>query len=371
MGDLKGKSRLTVKSPFLAIGVFVLVALLVALVGTQVRAHLGGNSNVVHLCINNSSGAIEAIGASESCKNNWSPLDIQSLPPPVTANGAAIDAMVHPMSPELAEKLTDDPGLASGAGDVLARLDEANVQKAVMQALGFFRAIVTDDDGVRVENNFVAAESATSDRLIGFCGINPLFAGAPAEINRCFGELGMEGIKLNPPFSRMDLKDPAHAAALSAVFDKAQEFDAPVQLHMRSPRDPALKREAFENLAEIINNHPDVRVSHSHCGGVIDEHVSDQWLGRLRPNPDTAFLDLSICLNHFEDAPFSKRELIVWRLRKWGIERLLWSSDYVRINPAQQTPLEALETLEKYPFTQAEIDTLLSGGAASLWLEGP
>ena len=74
----------------------------------------------------------------------------------------------------------------------------------------------------------------------------------------------------------------------------------------------------------------------------------------MRPNPDNAFLDLSICLNHFEDAPPSKRELIVWRLRQWGIERLLWSSDYLRINPTQQTPRASLETLGRYPFTQEE-----------------
>lgn len=125
---------------------------------------------------------------------------------------------------------------------------------------------------------------------------------------------------------------------------------------------------AFTNLAAIIADHPDVRVSHSHCGGVVDEHTSQLWLKRMRPNPDTAFIDLSLCLREFEDAPASKRELVVWRLRKWGIERQLFSSDYLRL-VGLPTPGEALKTLGKYPFTREEIDIILSNDA-SAWLEG-
>jgi hypothetical protein len=81
----------------------------------------------------------------------------------------------------------------------------------------------------------------------------------------------------------------------------------------------------------LIPDHPDVRVSHSHCGGVVDEHSRQLWLQRMRPNRDSAFIDLSLCLREFEDPPIAKRELRVWHLRKAGIERLLWSSDYLRL----------------------------------------
>ena len=43
-------------------------------------------------------------------------------------------------------------------------------------------------------------------------------------------------------------------------------------------------------------------------------------------------------------------------------------SDYLKILP-EETPKEALETLGKYPFTQEEIDTILSNDG-SAWL-GP
>ncbi len=92
----------------------------------------------------------------------------------------------------------------------------------------------------------------------------------------------------------------------------------------------------------------------------------------MRPNVDTSFLDLSECLLKFENAPISKRELIVWMLREWGIERVLWSSDHLSLRgpTSPLTPLRALETLSKYPFTQEEMDTILNNDA-SAWLEGP
>ena len=283
--------------------------------------------------------------------------------------GAAINTMTHPMSQAMTDRVSGGGVPNSGADELIALLDQANVEKAVMMSLGFFADAAADDAAVSAEDDFIAAEVAKyPGRLLGFCGINPLYAGALAEIDRCLALDGMIGIKLNPPFSKMDLANEDHARALSAVFDKAQEQGVPVQLHTQTPMDPPLDPAAFANLAGIIADHPDVRVSHSHCGGVIDEHTSQLWLQRMRPNPDSAFIDLSLCLKHFEDAPLSKREMVVWHLRNWGVERLVWSSDYLEIL-GLPTPGEALETLSKYPFTSEEMDLILSNDA-SAWLKG-
>ena len=284
--------------------------------------------------------------------------------------GAVIDAHTHSMS----QAMTDQLGGVdfSGADELIALLEEANIDKAVMMSLGFFAAAALDDVAVSAENDFVAAEVAKfPDRLIGFCGINPLYTGALEELDRCLNLDGMVGIKLfvnakAPDFVIADLANPDHVVILSAVFDKAQEHNAPVQLHSATAMDPPVDPTASANLASIIADHPDVRVSHSHCAGVIDEHTSQVWLQTMRPNPDSAFLDLSQCLREFEDAPLSKQELIVWRLRKWGVERLLFGSDHVTLTGAP-TPGQALHTLGKYPFTQEELDIILNNDA-SAWL---
>jgi hypothetical protein len=70
-------------------------------------------------------------------------------------------------------------------------------------------------------------------------------------------------------------------------------------------------------------------------------------------------------LTFHADAPLAERELMVWRLRKWGIDHVLFGSDYFVL--FGDTPKEALATLTKYPFTQAELDTILSNDG-SAWL---
>ena len=52
----------------------------------------------------------------------------------------------------------------------------------------------------------------------------------------------------------------------------------------------------------------------------------------------------------------------MWRLKTWGLERVLFGSDYRMVAPVE-TPQEAVETLTKYPFTQKEIDIILSNDA--------
>ncbi len=235
-----------------------------------------------------------------------------------------MDARAHPVSAAAGQRLTGASPPASGADEYLALLDEANVEKGMLAPLAFHQKAAPDDAAMSAENDFGAEEVAKfPDRLIGFCGINPLYAGALAEIDRCLGLDGMVGIKLQMPLSKVDLTNADQIAALAAIFDEAEENDAPVQLHSRTPADPPYDAIAFANLSGIITAHPDVRVLHSHCGGFIDEATRQLWLGGMRPNADTSFLDLSICLNQFVDAPLSKRELIVWQLRKWGIERVL------------------------------------------------
>ena len=89
---------------------------------------------------------------------------------------------------------------------------------------------------------------------------------------------------------------------------------------------------------KLIPNHPDVATTLSYLGG----HRS--------------------ALSDYEAAPLSKRELIVWNLRKWGLDRVFFGSGY----PTGFTPDRALDTITEYPFTQDEIDQILSNTEAQL-----
>jgi predicted TIM-barrel fold metal-dependent hydrolase len=257
-----------------------------------------------------------------------------------------------------------------GGEDLVARLDEANVRRAIILSAAYFGAPVglTDDSNVAPENDFVAAEVAKyPDRLIGFCGINPTLDSAIAEIDRCLDLPGMVGIKLHLEGSGVDMTNESHVAGLEAVLARIEEVDAPVLIHVADPNGLPLDNAGFANLAGVLSAHPAVRVAHAHCAGNTDDDTIEMWLriGGSGYDPQTSYVDVSACLSYFSDAPLAQRELMVWRLRKWGIDHVLFGSDYFAF--FGDTPLQALETLTKYPFTQQELDTILANDGAD-WL---
>ena len=293
--------------------------------------------------------------------------------PALVADGAALDVHTHVASPALTELFSVFAGedlVPATADDLIARLDEGNVRRAVILSLGYLGAPVgwTDPANMVAENDFVAAEVARHpDRLLGFCGINPVGEGAADEIDRCLGLPGMVGVKLHLEGSGVNLTDPAHVAGLGAAFDRVAERDAPVLMHVADERGYSLDNQRFAALSEILLAHPTVRVAHAHCANWIDDHGIETWLRLPRSgyNPETSYVDVSACLRFYSDAPLSHRELLVWRLRKWGIGHVLFGSDYFAADGA--TPREALETLTLYPFTQEELDTILSNDGSE-WL---
>ena len=288
--------------------------------------------------------------------------------PEPAREGAALDAHLHVASQALTDFFTGGGVPAPTGAELVARLDEARVTRGVVLAPGYMP--FPDDSYVGPENDYAAAQvAAFPDRLIGFCGINPRFDSAPDEITRCLALPGMVGIKLHLPASEVDLRNLDHVAALAAVFERIDESGAPVMLHTGDPWSQPLDNDAFARLSEIINAHPSVRIAHAHCAGNTDDASIEAWLrvpgSGYRAN---AFVDTSACLRFYRDAPLATRELMVWRFRQWGIERVLLGSDYLQFQP-EETPAEAIETLRQYPFTTEELDVILSNDGAA-WLVG-
>ena len=287
---------------------------------------------------------------------------------PLEATGAAIDVHTHLISAEhVVIGHGAPPGSpASDAGDLISRLDEANVDRAVVLSTAY----VGPEEAMSAENDWVAAEIAKfPDRLSGFCGIHPLHDTAVEEIGRCLDLPGMIGIKLHlaaPNLKPIDMTNEAHVAALSAVFDEIQERDAPVLIDVATPLGLPLSTDGFSNFATVILSHPDVRVVLAHCASEVDPELIEVWIRVGSPN---IYVDVAACLKFHNDAPLAKRELIVWRLKGFGLERVFFGSDYLFVQPVE-SPKEALETLTKYPFTQDEVDTILNNDA-SVWLFGP
>jgi predicted TIM-barrel fold metal-dependent hydrolase len=288
----------------------------------------------------------------------------------LTATGAALDVHTHLASQFLVDMLTGGGVPAAGADDLVQKLDEANVRRAIILSAAYLGWPVglTDDTNVIPENDLVASAVAEyPDRLIGFCGINPLFPSALDEIDRCLALPGMAGIKIHFEGSGIDTAKPADVAALSAVFARAAQLDAPVLMHVADPMGLPLNKEGHAGLAEVLNAHPTVRVVHAHCAGNTDDDTIDIWLrvGASGYHAETSWVEISACMYYYSDAPLAQRELMVWRLRKWGIGHVLFGSDYFALDG--ETPAETMAGLAKFPFTQEELDTILNNDGSE-WL---
>ena len=106
----------------------------------------------------------------------------------------------------------------------------------------------------------------------------------------------------------------------------------------------------------------------AHGASELDSEQIEVW---ARAGFDNVYTDMAQMLIFYRDAPLAKRELMVWRLRQFGLERVFFGSEYLMVNPAAgEPPRNALETLTKYPFTQDELDLIL-GNDGSAWLLGP
>lgn len=299
--------------------------------------------------------------------------EIQLLPDPTEITGAAIDVHTSIVSPIVGTSITGEGDSGTTAGELIERLDEAGVQNAIVLSQAFDSVLLSTERFTTTENDFVSSEvSKFSSRLSGFCGVDLLRLSAAGEVTRCLDKPGMVGVIVHLPGSKVDMTNPQHITALTRVFDRIQSEGAPIYLHTGTKFGLPLSGEGLRNLVDILVARPNIRVLHAQCAGIADDESIEKWLALFSNSSgldaSNHFVETSACLEFYEDAPAVQRELMVWRLRQWGVERVLVGSGYLAIDPIQ-SPLEALITLTTYPFTQDEVDTITSNNA-SAWLTG-
>jgi len=95
-----------------------------------------------------------------------------------TVKGAALDVHLHLASQELVDAMFGGGVPAPTAEELVMLLDEGSVAKGIVLAPGYFH-FLPDATYMAAENDYVESEIAKyPDRLMGFCGINPLLEGA-------------------------------------------------------------------------------------------------------------------------------------------------------------------------------------------------
>ncbi len=243
----------------------------------------------------------------------------------------------------------------AGGGDI--QYTPARALLAV-QSVGLGRVLTvgngyypnTTEADARTENTFLVAEAKKDPTHIAAAIAVPARAEwAVAELRRAHAE-GARVLKLHPMASGMDLRTAPDQARLEALLSEAHQLGMTVLIHGNYPGDVHAGEAA--SLVSIITKHPDLRIIVAHA--LTRDHA-------LLPQLKGAhvFVDVSaLPLFEFDAA---QRAALVESLRAFGMEHVLFGSDWPVFHPAEE-----LAWLRTLPITDAEREAILVGNGRAL-----
>ena len=185
---------------------------------------------------------------------------------------AARDVLID-IQEAVGQEVMDEGAGGVTAGDLIAALDSAGVDRAQVLSVAYFFGfpdveIDNREAGVRAENDYVAQQVALfPDRLAGACSLNPLSDYAVDEVERCADDPGLVGLKLHFANSDVDLRDPGHVALVASVFRAAGDHDLPILVHMRTRAPDYGARDVEAFIHEVLSQAPTLPVQIAHMAG--------------------------------------------------------------------------------------------------------
>lgn len=255
------------------------------------------------------------------------------------------------------------------ADDLIARLDEAGIERAVVLSNAyFFDGLVPVGKGdryamVRAENDWTAAEVMRHpDRLVALCSFNPTKDYAVAEMERCAKNKAFTGVKLHLGTSGVDLDDPEHVAKTRRVFEAANKLRLPLLVHTSgSPRWGKDQAEIFLN--ELVAAAPDVQVVVAHLwgGAFYNEPALGVFADAIssgNPAAKNLYFEAS---SVYSDEKMT--QTLVRRMRQIGLHRIYFGSD--------TEPEDAWDNFRReVPLTKDELEKFAANVAPWAQLRG-
>jgi predicted TIM-barrel fold metal-dependent hydrolase len=263
------------------------------------------------------------------------------------------------------------------AEQLIANLDDAGIQRAVVLSTAYwvgspFNEQPIDDEAgkVRAANDWIVEQVARyPERLIAFCGVNPLKDYALDELARCAELPRVKGMKLHFGNSQIDVKNPAHVEQLKRFFRAANQQQMAIVVHLWTLDRSYGAEHSRIFLEQILPEAPDVTVQIAHMGGG-GRYVHDDVLAVFAdaitagdPRMKHVYFDLATVV----DGTLSEEtiELLARRLRQIGLERILFGSDTtVGTRPP---PILAWATIRRrLPLSDAELGVIAGNVARYL-----
>lgn len=303
--------------------------------------------------------------------------DPAGIRPPVA------DHHQHLFSPAIVALIASSAIKEVSSRALIAKLDEAGTRQAAVLSTAYMfgnphRDVADEYSLVRAENDWTAAQVALyPDRLVSFCGINPLRSYALQELARCAAVPGRHvGVKMHFGNSDIQVDEAAQLQRLKAFFRAANRYKLAIVVHARAsfgkkrPYGAAQARLFLDQLLPLV---PDVPVQIAHLGGTgpgFDDPPSQEAIAVFaeafeRGDPRTNNLWIDIASNAHGANSSETTALMVRRMRQIGFSRLLYGTD----SPTQ--PGDAWEAFRRLPLTHAEFAQIAANRAPYLRSKPP
>ncbi|MBM3728272.1 MAG: hypothetical protein FJW40_22955 [Acidobacteria bacterium] len=264
----------------------------------------------------------------------------------------------------LRSSTTPPPGFALNARELVRQMDDAGIRRGVVLSIAYqfgnpFRPTVANEYArVKAENDWTASQTAVyPDRLVAFCGVNPLKDYALREIDRCARHPGLRrGLKLHFGNSDVELDKPGHVAQMRRVFAAANRHRMAIVVHVRPNIDHGRawgEKQARIFLESVLPEAKDivVQIAHLASAGRYEDAGVDKALGVFvdaivarDPRMNRVYFDVSVA--EWE----SRKEQLQRQLRAIGMERLLYASD--------SPPPSAWKAFRQLPLSEGELNRI-------------
>ena len=247
--------------------------------------------------------------------------------------------------------------------DVLVELlDDAGIRQAVVLSLGYWYGNPTREPpladeaaGTRAENDWTVVQAARyPDRLVPFCGVNPLRDYALAELERCAAMARVRGMKIHLGNSRVDLRNAQHVQRLREFFAAADRRALAIVVHARTQAGLSPELAAiFLNEVVVAAPHVPVQIAHMGNSWPAAAFFADA-IAAGDPRTRQLYFDLTqaVPISADDQTPELMAEAAT-TLRRIGLDRIFYGSDMgLASNPA---PREWWKAIRKLPLSDAEL----------------
>lgn len=251
----------------------------------------------------------------------------------------SVDAHMH------IHKSDEKEDMEFHAARALFAASSVGIQRAIVLSNAYSK--MAYKDYARTQNNYVATEvKKNKEKLAGGCAVNPLMDWAFAEISKCKSE-GLEVLKIHPMSSGMDLRSLEDQKELKKILSHADKLGFTLLIHGHLPR----LGEA-EELLKVLEAFPNMKV-------IIGHSLGREFIHLKKFHHPDFLVEISVAPIWAKSS--AEKDSLVSVIRKVGVEKFIFGSDWPVIHPA-----ETVKALSELPLTPEELEKIVYTNASAL-----